>query len=373
MLRETSLSNQHRPQNHTAQQPAHQPLPHRYSMAAMTIALILGLVLCYRILQPFVPSLVWSLTLAVLFAPVDRAIRKRVRSPGISVTLTLVLAGVSLVAPVFFVSRALVNEVIGSADLLGIFTLGEQWQKITDRQPWLLPLTDWVTNYVDVRQLLNSMVNRLGDWSASLVQGGVTSIINLLMTFYFLFYLLRDKERFLRGMAQILPITTAEFGAICDCVVRTILASVYGTVAVAALQGLLAGLMFWWLGLLSPVFWGVIMGLLAVVPFLGAFIVWVPACILLALHGDWLSAIALALWGTIVVGLIDNVIYPILVGRQLAMHSMLSFIAIVGGLILVGAHGVVLGPVIVALSITLLELWRARLDKESAALPPAAG
>ena len=369
MPRETRLSNQHRPQN----QPSHYPLPQRYSMAAMTIALILGLVLCYRILQPFVPSLVWSLTLAVLFAPVERVIRKRVRSPGLSVTLTLALAAVLLVAPVFFVSRALVNEIIGSADLLGALVSEEQWHRFADKQPWLPPFADWVTIYVDVKQVLNTLVNRLGDWSAGLVQGGVTSIINLLMTFYFLFYLLRDKERILGGMGQILPISAAEFASICDCVVRTIFASVYGTVAVAALQGLLAGLMFWWLGLPSPVFWGVIMGLLAVVPFLGAFIVWVPACILLALNGDWFSAIVLAFWGTIVVGLIDNVIYPILVGRQLAMHSMLSFIAIVGGLILVGAHGVVLGPVIVALSLTLMELWRARLDTEHDALPPVTG
>jgi predicted PurR-regulated permease PerM len=126
-------------------------------------------------------------------------------------------------------------------------------------------------------------------------------------------------------------------------------------------------MMFWLLGLPSPVFWGVIMGMLAIVPFLGAFIVWVPACVLLALNGQWISAVFLALWGTIVVGLIDNVIYPILVGRQLAMHSMLSFIAIVGGLILVGAHGIILGPLIVALSLALLEIWRSRLDLEHAA------
>jgi predicted PurR-regulated permease PerM len=130
--------------------------------------------------------------------------------------------------------------------------------------------------------------------------------------------------------------------------------------------------MFWWLDLPSPVFWGVIMGLLAVVPFLGAFIVWVPVSIALALDGQLLSAAILAVWGTVIVGLVDNVVYPILVGRQLAMHSMVSFIAIVGGLILFGAHGLVLGPMIVAGALALLEIWRSRLDEMHTAPAPAA-
>ena len=86
------------------------------------------------------------------------------------------------------------------------------------------------------------------------------------------------------------------------------------------------------------------MGMLAVVPFLGAFIVWGPAALALGLNGQWIAAGVLTLWGLLVVGLIDNLVYPMLVGRQLAMHSLLSFIAIVGGLMLFGAHGIVLGP-----------------------------
>jgi len=271
-----------------------------------------------------------------------------------------------LVAPVFFVSRALINEIIDSVDLIGTLLTGDHWQQLERRQPWLTPVMEWLTRHLDLPQLLNSATNRLGEWSAGILQGSVTTVINLLLTFYFLFYLLRDQSRIRHALARTMPLTAEEFRTLSERVVNTIYASVYGTVAVALLQGLLAGLMFWALGLPSPVFWGVVMGLLAVVPFLGAFIVWVPACVLLALNGQWISAVFLALWGTIVVGLIDNVIYPILVGRQLAMHSMLSFIAIVGGLILVGAHGIILGPLIVSLSLALLEIWRSRIDLEHA-------
>jgi predicted PurR-regulated permease PerM len=129
--------------------------------------------------------------------------------------------------------------------------------------------------------------------------------------------------------------------------------------------------MFWWLGLPAPLFWGVMMGLLAVVPFLGAFVIWAPAALFLALAGEVTSAAILAAWGTIVVGLVDNLVYPILVGRKLMLHTVPSFIAVVGGLILLGAPGIVLGPIIVAVSLTLLAILRSRLSQAASARPAA--
>jgi predicted PurR-regulated permease PerM len=162
-----------------------------------------------------------------------------------------------------------------------------------------------------------------------------------------------------------LPLSDTEFSSITARVRDTIFAIVFGTAAVAALQGGLGGLMFWWLGLPAPVFWGVLMALLAVIPFLGAFVIWAPTAALLALSGDYKSAVVLAAWGTIVVGLVDNVLCPILVGNKLQMHTMLSFIAVVGGLIFLGAPGVVLGPLILVITLTLLEIWRQRASEQS--------
>jgi len=118
--------------------------------------------------------------------------------------------------------------------------------------------------------------------------------------------------------------------------------------------------MFWWLDLPAPLFWGVLMGLLAIVPFLGTFVIWAPAAIFLAVNGDVQSAIILTLWGTLVVGLVDNVLYPALVGQRLMLHTVPSFIAVVGGLLLFGTSGIVLGPIIVVGAQTLLEIWRSR-------------
>jgi predicted PurR-regulated permease PerM len=232
-------------------------------------------------------------------------------------------------------------------------------------------LLDSVDRWLDIPQLLQILTEQLGRWSGQLVQGSASGIATLLLTFYFLFYFLRDKDQVLGAIERLAPLTAEEFAGFTGRTVQTVFASVYGTVAVAALQGLLGGLMFWFLDLPSPAFWGVIMGLLAIVPFLGAFVVWVPASIGLALGGQWTAAIVLAIWGTVVVGLIDNIVYPILVGKRLSLHPVVSFIAIVGGLLLFGAHGIVLGPLVVAIAQSLIEVWRGRIDPEPQQLPSA--
>jgi len=111
------------------------------------------------------------------------------------------------------------------------------------------------------------------------------------------------------------------------------------------------------------VLWGLVMGMLAVVPVLGAFIIWIPATLLLALEGSLGKALILAVWGGVVVGGIDNLIYPILVGNRLKLHTIPAFMAIVGGLIVFGASGLILGPVTLTVTVVLLEIWRSRTPR----------
>lgn len=120
--------------------------------------------------------------------------------------------------------------------------------------------------------------------------------------------------------------------------------------------------MFWLLGLPNPVFWGLVMALVAVVPVLGTFVIWIPAAIYLALSGDWGKAAVLTAWGGIVIAGLDNVLYPILAGGRLRMHTVPMFISIVGGIVVFGTVGLILGPLAVTTTMTLLEIWRARHD-----------
>ena len=326
----------------------------------LACGIFLGLVLCYFIALPFVPALVWSFTLAVLFVPLDAKIRTKLSSPGLAAGATTAIVAVIVVVPAILVIGTLLNETVKSVPLITSMANSATWARVTADHPWLAPATSWLNARLNIQELIQAATAWLAGWSGSFVQGSITGFVSLLLTFYFLFYLLRDRSSAVAMVANMLPLSSSEFSVLGDRIVNTIFASVYGTATVAMLQGGLGGLMFWWLGLPAPLFWGVVMGLLAVVPFLGAFVIWAPTAIVLALSGEFTAAIQLAVWGVVVVGLVDNVLYPILVGRRLMMHTVPSFIAVAGGLVLFGPHGIVLGPVIVACSQTLLEIWRRR-------------
>ena len=193
-------------------------------------------------------------------------------------------------------------------------------------------------------------------------------LIGVVLTFYMLFYFLRDRSAMLDTFRSLSPLSGTDMKRMFDGISDTVHATVYGTFVVSIVQGTLGGLMFWWLGLPSPVLWGVVMALLAVVPVLGAFIVWIPAAIFLLLDGSEGKALLLTIWGAVVVGGIDNLLYPMLVGSRLKMHTIIAFVSIVGGLIVFGPSGLILGPVMFTVTRILLEIWstqdKANQEKE---------
>jgi predicted PurR-regulated permease PerM len=142
---------------------------------------------------------------------------------------------------------------------------------------------------------------------------------------------------------------------------------------VAAIQGFMGGLMFWILGLPSALFWGVVMGLIAIVHVLCTFLVWAPAAAFLALNGAWWKAAILVGWGAIAIGLIDNLLYPTMVGSQLRLHPVLVFFSVLGGIGFYGPAGVILGPLTLVVTIALVEIWRRRTAPSAVprAVPPA--
>ena len=120
--------------------------------------------------------------------------------------------------------------------------------------------------------------------------------------------------------------------------------------------------MFWALGLPTPRLWGLVMGLLSIVPVLGAFVVWIPAALLLLLDGSWVRALILAIWGGIVVGSIDNILRPTFVGNRLRLHTIPTFISIVGGILLFGTPGFILGPLAATMTMLLVEFWTRKTE-----------
>jgi predicted PurR-regulated permease PerM len=203
-------------------------------------------------------------------------------------------------------------------------------------------------------------VKTVGARIPGVVTTSVWAAMQLLITFLVLFYFLRDRDQSLALLRSLSPLTERETARVFKRVSETIRGTVFGTLVVAVVQGILGGAMFWLLGLPAPVLWGAVMAILSTVPVLGAFVIWLPTAGFLALGGDWGKALILAIWGSVVVSLIDNLLYPVLVGSKLRLHTLPVFFAIVGGLIVFGGSGLILGPVVLALTVALIEAWRQR-------------
>jgi predicted PurR-regulated permease PerM len=268
--------------------------------------------------------------------------------------------GLIVVVPATFVGQQLVQQTAKGAETIEAKVTSGEWRRALEKQPRLAPLAEWIERRVDLPGSAKSFAAWLSGLAANFVKGSVFQLLGFCLTFYLLFFFLRDRRPVLQSIRALSPLSEAEMDTLCERINDTIHATIYGALAVSSVQGLLGGLMFWWLGLSAPLLWGVVMALLAVVPVLGAFLVWIPAALVLALDGSWGKALILTLWGMLVVGTIDNLLRPILVGKRLRLHTVLAFISVVGGLLLFGAAGLILGPVTLTVTAGLLDVWHQR-------------
>lgn len=330
---------------------------------ALLVALAVALYICWTMVQPFMNVLLWALVLAVLFTPVHRRLRLRIGSSTASAAVSTLLVVVTILAPSTFITIAVVGEL---GRIGGSIEAGDI-QRALEGSPAVQRVLQWISPYVDVNQIESPelLLQRLQGWSGVLanrtlgVVGGVlAAVVQTVLVVFTMFYLFRDGDAIRAAAFDILPLERSQATSV---VVRTrdvIMGSVFGVVVIAAIQGVLGGVVFGALGLPSPLLWGVVMFFLSMIPMAGAFLVWAPAAAFLAFSGEWGRALFLVAWGVLVVGSIDNFLSPRLVGRRTRLHELLVFFSVLGGVQVFGVLGLVLGPVVVALTLALLDVVR---------------
>lgn len=333
------------------------PRSRRFGHLALAVASVAGLLLCAIIALPFLGAITWALTLAILFAPLHARVEKLVRHPNIAALLSTAIVIVVVVVPAVFVVERLITEATSGIQSLQARVEGGELQALLDSNPALAPFGAWIDRQFDLPSMMSAIATWLSNLGAVFVKASLLQVVEVFITFYLLFYFLRDRRAAKAMIIAWLPLTKPETEHLLRRVAETVHATVYGTLAVAAVQGTLGGLMFWALGLSTPLLWGLVMGLLSIVPVLGAFIVWIPAALLLFLEGSWVRGLILAAWGGLVVGSIDNVLRPMFVGNRLRLHTIPAFISIIGGLLLFGAPGFILGPLAATMTMLVLEFW----------------
>jgi predicted PurR-regulated permease PerM len=332
----------------------------------LLIVLAFALYLCWLMLQPFANVLLWAGVLAIVFYPMHRRILERTGRPTPAAAISTLLVVVLILIPITFISVAVVRELGGATTHLQAGV--ERLSQVT------VPMASWIPERLRGRMAFDRdatwafIAERMQSWGAvvasstlMVVGGAVGALVQIVIVVFTLFYLFRDGDRLRLTVYELMPLERSQMHEIATRTQEVIAATIYGVLVIAAVQGTLGTLIFWLLGLPSPLLWGVIMFFLAMIPMAGTFLVWAPAAVYLLLTGAFVRAAILVGWGLMVIGTIDNFLSPRLVGHRARLHELLIFFGVLGGLQVFGVLGLVLGPVVVAVTLALIEMAHAAL------------
>lgn len=336
-----------------------QPGQPSYRRVAVGIGVVLLLYLCWRIVAPFLPAICWAFALALIAEPIYAWLIGRAASPNLAALAVIILAAIVVIAPSILLASALARE---ASDTVNRVTTEAGARSVREAVEGSLagPAFRWLNARYDLLSEAMQVARSVAGWASatvsSVVTGSIWFVSQAAVAILVLFYFLRDGEAILTKLRLVIPLSAAEKNLLFSRIAQVIRVSLGGKLVVAVIQGALGGLMFGWLGLPAPIFWGCMMALCSVFPVIGAFVVWIPAALAFAVQGDWRHAAVLVAWGVLIIHPVDNLLGPVLVGSTLRIHTLLMFFSIIGGLAAFGASGVVLGPVTVAFAVGLMEL-----------------
>lgn len=338
----------------------------RVRWVVLLSGVVLAFYLCWLMLQPFVSVLLWGLVLTSAFEPLHARILDRVKRPDLAAALSCLLVLVVIGVPTALIGFAVVRELAPAFEVLQrmIASLLDPDSPVVGRVlAWLAERgVDIEAVKMQAIEQAQAAARELTTNSIGYVRGilgGILGVIvQILFVFFTMYYLFRDGRSMRGALSSALPLRGRTTNRIFDRVREVISASVYGVFVIAMIQGMLGGLAFWVIGLPSAVVWALVMAFFSLIPMLGAFVVWVPAAIYLAASGHYAAAIGLTIWGSVVIGLVDNFLRPKLVGERAKLHELFIFFAVLGGLHVFGIVGLFLGPVVLAIALALFDAFR---------------
>jgi len=318
------------------------------------------------LVAPFSGAILWAVIAAVLFEPVNMRLRVAMpRRPGGAALATLLIIVLVVVVPAILLGAALLREAgyfyarvqSGQIDLGRLFVQAQG------------PLPGWARNWLadigmdDVGSLRTklsqgfaSSFRAVAGQVLSIGQGAFGLFLALGVMLYLTFFLLRDGHAVATRIERAIPLAPDQRAVLVAKFVAVIRATIKGSLIVAILQGTVGGLTFWLLGLPGPLLWGMAMGVFSLFPAIGTGLIWVPVTLYLLVTGAIWQGVALLLCGFFVISSVDNIVRPILVGREARMPDYMVLVTTLGGLELIGFNGFVIGPVIAALFIAAWEI-----------------
>jgi predicted PurR-regulated permease PerM len=321
------------------------------------------------ILWPFYEAVLWATVLAIVFSPLYRRLSSVMGQQQSLAALATVLIILTLVIlPLTLIAASLVQEATNLYDRIqsGELDFGRFFQEFLNALPtWATDLLNrfGLTNFSALHDRLSAALIQgskyLAGQALSIGKGTANFIVSLLLMLYLLFFFLRDGGALTRRIRDAVPLRAEQQRALFTKFAIVTRAMFKGNLLVAAVQGALGGLIFWFLGIHAPVLWGVLMAFLSLLPAVGAAGVWLPVAIYFLATGAVWEGIVLIAYGAFVIGLVDNLLRPYLVGKDTQMPDYVVLISTLGGIAIIGLDGLVIGPVIAAMFIAVWDIFSA--------------
>jgi len=331
---------------------------------------LLSIYLLYQILSPFLTSLFGAIFLAMAFYPVFKKLQHllKKRKALSAAIMTLFVLSV-IVLPFSLLMASLAVEVVDIyhriEEMINTGQLQAHMEKIRE-----IPILKWIlmrlNQSLDLSQKepldfllknLQQVSTFLFNQTSKIVKGLSTFIMGFFFTLLSLYYLFKDGDRLFERLKEVIPLPSKERDLLSHRFKDMVYATIYGGILIAIIQGFLGGLSFWVLGLASPIFWGTAMAFLSFIPVGGTALIWVPASILLLGQGAFLKGIILLGLGVFGISMVDNLLKPFFISTRTKIHPLLLFFAVLGGIQVFGLIGLVAGPLIVTLFLTLIEIY----------------
>lgn len=330
----------------------------QYSKTELTffIAIFVAvIVLTFFVIKPFAATLAVAAVFAVLVYPIHRRIVSRVHSATLSAGITTILTILVVVIPVTVISILLVQE---ARSVAGMFASG----RISSAESLLAPLLALIESSapglsIDVGQVSKEVASWLASNLGSAFSGTAHVLLGFFIGLIAFFYFLKDGPRFVKSLINLSPLDDRYDRTILNKLQNTIHSVIQGSLAIALIQGFLTSIGFFIFGLPSPVLWGSIAAIGALIPGIGTALVIAPAVLYLAVVGNIGGAIGLAIWGVLAVGLVDNLLLPKLLGSRARIHPLFILVSVLGGLAFFGPSGFLLGPLVLSLLYGLSDIY----------------
>ena len=322
------------------------------------------------ILWPFYGAILWAIVFATVFAPAHRGMLSFVRQrPNLAALTTVLLIVTIVLLPLTLTAMSVVQEATSLYERIeaGEVDFGRFLSQLLEALPaWATDLLDrlGISDLGDLQARLAGAFKEgsqfLATQAIAIGQGTAHIVVSFFLMLYLLFFFLREGTELSQRLKDAIPLRAEQKRALFSKFTIVIRAMFKGTLLVAALQGVLGGMIFWFLGIPAPVLWGVVMAFLSLLPAVGSALIWLPVALYLLATGAAWQGIVLIAYGALVIGLVDNLLRPFLIGMDTKLPDYVVLISTLGGIAIFGLNGFVIGPVVAAMFIATWDIFLSR-------------